>query len=178
MPQRSLSPFGPATIVGTLSLGQAFTALLALLALIVVLAAGGAPVAGAAPLLPLLGLGLWRRGDLLAPPTRRGGIARGLPARALVLAAVAAQLQLRGDLGGLALLVVLLAGAALAAEPMLRSLRRLARPFAANLPGREDRNRPALPYGIVFPLSLLTLALLALAGTVLPGPLTVLALVA
>ena len=173
-----MSPFGPATIVRMLSLGQTLTAVLALLALLVVLAADGAPVAGVTPLLPLVLLGLWRRDDLLAPPTRRGGIARGLPARALVLAAVAAQLQLRGDLGALALLVVLLAGGALAAEPMLRSLRRLARPFAANLPGREDRNRPALPYGIVFPLSLLTLALLALAGTFLPGPLTVLALVA
>src|SRR5699024_7932033 len=176
--ERSVSPFGPATIVRMLSLGQTLTAVLALLALLVVLAADGAPVAGVTPLLPLVLLGLWRRDDLLAPPTRRGGIARGLPARALVLAAVATQLQLRGDLGALALLVVVLTGGALAAEPMLRSLRRLASPFAANLPGREARNRPALPYGIVFPLSLLTLALLALAGTVLPGPLTILALVA
>lgn len=78
----------------------------------------------------------------------------------------------------LAPLAVLLAGGALAAEPMLRSLRRFARPFAAHLPGWKDRTHAAPRYGLVFPLSLLTLTLLALAGTVLPGLFALLALVA
>lgn len=153
-------------VVNTLAIASVLTALLL----------DGAPAGVLAPLVPLA-LIVWRqRHALFTVPRGMGGIGRYPTARYLLLGAAAVQLHGAGQLGGLALAAGALLVLSAALEPALRSLSRLAIPYATGVPGHSPRNRASFRYSIAFPLSVFPLLPLILASLA-PVPLSVVALV-
>src|SRR5699024_4397396 len=104
---------------------------------------------------------MWRqRRALIRIPKGVGGAGRYQTARLVLVATAAAQLHVLGELSALEVLALVLAILALAAETLLRSLNRIAVPYAANIPGHVSRDRPSIPCGWLFPLNLLCLFVL------------------
>lgn len=85
-------------------------------------------------------------------------------ARYLLIAAATVHLCAVGELRTLGVTAFVLAVAALAAEPLIRSVNGLAVPYAAGFPARTERNRAAFPYGWMFSLDVLALLALLLAS--------------
>ncbi|HEX7352919.1 CDP-glycerol glycerophosphotransferase family protein [Brachybacterium sp.] len=136
---------------------------LAVLAVLTAVAAEGWVPALVLAILPLAII-LWRQRHTLARRSPGiGGVGRYLTARYLLLAAAAVQLHGLDQLSAVPLVACVLMVLALALEPLLLAMNRLAVPYAANVPGHEDRNRARFGYGHVFPLNLLAVVLLVLA---------------
>ena len=159
-----------------MSLWPALVNTLAVLAAFAMVGLEGTAWAVVAPLVPLVLILLRQRRTLLRVPAGVGGIGRYLSARLILLTAVGAQLVIAGELGALAGAALLLGLAALVLEPILRSANGIAVPYASGFPGRQERNRPAFPYGWIFPLNLLGLCASVL-SQLAPAALMVLSLV-
>ena len=150
-------------LVDLLSLWPLVVNSLAALSAVVVVSVGGHRLAVAVPLGTVL-LIMWRqRRALIRIPKGVGGAGRYQTARLVLVATAAAQLHVLGELSALEVLALVLAILALAAETLLRSLNRIAVPYAANIPGHVSRDRPSIPCGWLFPLNLLCLFVLVLA---------------
>ncbi|MGO1894421.1 MAG: CDP-glycerol glycerophosphotransferase family protein [Brachybacterium sp.] len=147
-----------------LSLWPLVVNVLAALSPVVMLASGGDRRALLLPLVTLLLIGWRQRRTLLTIPRDIGGAGRYITARYLLLATAVAHLYVRAELDGAVMIVLVLAVLALAQEPLLRSLSSLAVPYAANLPDRKVRNSAAFPYGWVFPVNVLGVAVLVAAA--------------
>lgn len=146
-----------------LSLWPALVNILAVLSVVVVLGMDGARLAVIAPLVPLAII-LWRqRRTLFRRPAATGGTGRYLTARYLLIAAAAVQLHAAGELQALAITVCVLAIAALAMEPVLKSVNGIAVPYASNVPHHVARNEASFRYGWLFPVNLLGLLMLTVA---------------
>lgn len=148
---------------------------LAFLALLCALVLDGAIAAPLLALLPLAVIGWRQRRVIFRAPSRAGGTDRYPTARYLLLAAATAHLHALDRLGALALAAILLLALAMALEPVVGALRRLSVPFASGMPGTSERRGPTPPHGVAFPLSLLAILLMVLAGFA-PTPLLVIVL--